>query len=167
MRYIALIISIYLLSLGCHTYPRYKTGPPITPEDKTVDSTLISTNEFIRFGRILNKYLGHPYKGTSAVSDGMDCSMFTFQVFRDFNRSYLPLSATEQYKQGIEVPRTRLRFGDLVFFKTDRTGRISHVGIYLGTNDFIHSSSSYGVIISNLSDKYWARCYFGARRILK
>jgi len=167
MKFIILSAVIIIISLGCNSYPRYKTGPPVTPEDKSSKKIILTTNEFIRFGQILQNYLGRPYKGNSKYRQGMDCSMFTFQVFRDFNRTFLPQKAADQYREGIEVPRTRLRFGDLVFFKTDRSGRITHVGIYVGENDFIHASSSNGVIITNLSENYWAKRYAGARRILK
>ena len=167
MKFVVISAVVLFASLGCNSYPRYKTGPPVTPEEKSSEKTGLTTDEFIRFGRILQKYLGRPYKGNSKYRQGMDCSMFTYQVFRDFNRTYLPLKASEQYREGVEVPRTRLRFGDLVFFKTDRSGRITHVGIYVGDKDFIHSSSSNGVIISGMSEAYWAKRYAGARRILK
>ena len=69
-------------------------------------------------------------------------------------------------QQGTEVARSRLRFGDLVFFHTNRE-RVSHVGVYVGFNEFIHVSSSNGVTITNLSEKYWAQAYVGARRVLQ
>ena len=164
---IRIIILIFLVILsGCRSYPRYNASPPTTPEEPPSENTLLSTDEFIRFGRVLQKYLGRPYKGTSEYDQGLDCSRFTFQVFRDYNRTYLPNTAAAQYREGVEVNRRLLRFGDLVFFNTDRN-KISHVGIYVGDNRFIHASSSRGVIISSLSEQYWAKNYVGARRILK
>jgi cell wall-associated NlpC family hydrolase len=116
-------------------------------------------------GQIMQKYLGKPYMGQSKHVSGLDCSMFVQKVFREFNRTLLPRSAEEQFDMGKEIPRKLLQFGDLLFFETVR-GKVSHVGISVGHNDFIHVSSSRGVIISSLNEAYWAERYIGVRRIL-
>jgi lipoprotein Spr len=115
---------------------------------------------------ILREYLGKPYRGQSRYDVGVDCSMFTRDVFRSYNRMELPRTAAEQFKAGRDVPHGRMMFGDLVFFRTERNNKITHVGIYVGDNEFIHASSSQGVIISGLSEKYWAKAYVAGRRIL-
>jgi cell wall-associated NlpC family hydrolase len=119
----------------------------------------------IELGRIIQSHLGTPYKGKSRTRDGMDCSSFTAAVFDEFNRTKLPRTAKKQSKTGQKVDRRRLRYGDLVFFKTSGSS-VSHVGIYIGDDEFVHSSTSTGVIISNLKEKYWRKRYAGARRIL-
>jgi len=160
------VLIAVLAAVGCSPYPRYKKYAEVTPQDQHVDKDEPSTGEYIRFGRILQKYLGKPYKGKSKWETGVDCSMFTREVFREYDRTEIPRTAADQFKTGSSVPFARLRYGDLVFFRTER-GSISHVGIYTGYNEFIHASSSKGVIVSNLNESYWAKRFAGARRVLK
>jgi len=114
----------------------------------------------------MRSFLGKPYAGTSRYEEGVDCSGFVQEVFRQFDRSiYLPRTVAEQVNQGFEVSRRSLAYGDLVFFNTVGA-RISHVGIYTGHNEFIHASSSQGVVISSLTENYWSKRFVTARRIL-
>jgi cell wall-associated NlpC family hydrolase len=85
-------------------------------------------------------------------------------LYRDiFNRS-IPRSTSLQVQSGRPVTLSRLRPGDLVFFKPPR--KVRHVGIYLGNGEFAHTSASKGVMISELSETYWRKCYWTARRLL-
>ncbi len=161
------VLTLLLIALsGCKPYPRYRPYAPTTPagEERVVNS--LTTNNYLKFGLILQKYLGQPYAGKSNYQSGLDCSALTQKVYREFNRTLLPRTAAEQYTMGKEISRRLLEFGDMVFFETVR-GRISHVGIYIGYNDFLHASSSRGVIISSLNESYWAQRFKGARRILE
>ncbi|MBK6759250.1 MAG: C40 family peptidase [Ignavibacteria bacterium] len=76
----------------------------------------------------------------------------------------LPRTARAMYEQGRQVERGSIRPGDLVFFRTNGTS-ISHVGILINATSFIHSSTSRGVMISPLTDSYWAPRYVGACRV--
>ncbi len=77
----------------------------------------------------------------------------------------LPHQSGSQYKMGTAVNKSELIAGDLVFFNTSGKG-VSHVGIYVGDGEFAHASTSKGVIISKLSQKYYAERYIGAKRIM-
>ena len=70
----------------------------------------------------------------------------------------------EQQEMGKSVSRSNLRTGDLVLFRAGSTGR--HVGIYIGNNQFVHASTSSGVIISSMNEPYWKKRYNEARRVL-
>ncbi|WP_291224283.1 C40 family peptidase [Dokdonella sp.] len=95
---------------------------------------------------------------------GFDCSGFVRYVFQHTVGALLPANSASQYRIGTSVPRDEMKTGDLVFFRTHGK-RISHVGIYIGDNRFIHSpSTGKHVSVSNLDDSYWARRYAGARR---
>jgi lipoprotein Spr len=74
----------------------------------------------------------------------------------------IPRTVREQYERTERVEKIALQQGDLVFFNT--TGGISHVGIYLVNNKFVHASTSSGVMISDLGDDYYSRKYVGAGR---
>ncbi|HET6872716.1 MAG TPA: peptidoglycan-binding protein [Sporolactobacillaceae bacterium] len=101
---------------------------------------------------------GVPYRWGGTTPSGFDCSGFTSYVFAK-NGINLPRTAAEQYAQGSP---TSLVPGALVFFSTTTSG-ISHVGIYIGNNEFISSTTSHGVAIESMSNPYWGPRYRGAR----
>ncbi len=158
-------LALALLLSGCAVYPRYRTGGarqlPVVEKSRSG----LTTNECLRLGMILQSHLGRPYRGRSPFLAGVDCSLFIREVFQSFNGTELPRTAHRQYQTGREIPYRRLAFGDLVFFRT-QGNKVSHVGVHVGANRFIHASTSRGVIISGLHEKYWAERYAGARRIL-
>jgi len=112
--------------------------------------------------------VGTPYRpGGSDPQQGLDCSGFVNHVFRMAAGLQLPRDSHSISQVGQQLDPAELQPGDLVFFNTlDRP--FSHVGIYLGDNRFVHSASSRsgGVMLSNLSDKYWSRRFEGARRVM-
>ncbi|HEX7572380.1 MAG TPA: C40 family peptidase [Bacteroidota bacterium] len=110
--------------------------------------------------------LGIPYEYGGADRAGMDCSAFTEAVYGSALRVRIPRSTADQYREGAEIGRDRLRFGDLVFFNT--TGESpSHVGIYIEDDLFAHASVSYGVTISSMESPYYRDRFIGARRSRK
>lgn len=111
--------------------------------------------------------LGTPYKWGGTSKSGFDCSGFLNYVYKS-EKITLPRTANAMYQRGQSVSRSQLRTGDLVFFKTSRRAPITHAGMYIGGGRFIHSSSSQGVSISNINDKYyWGSRYVGAKRVTK
>ncbi|MGC9162615.1 MAG: C40 family peptidase [Thiomonas sp.] len=105
------------------------------------------------------------YGGDSARS-GFDCSGFVRYVYQETLGTVLPRSAAEQAREGEKISESQLRPGDLVFFNTLRRA-FSHVGIYIGNGQFIHSPRpGQTVRIESLDAPYWAKRFDGARRIL-
>ena len=113
---------------------------------------------------VLLPWLGTPYLPGGSTKNGTDCSGFVSSVYMEKERMYIPRSTTEEYKMGREISRGDLIVGDLVFFGDSR--RVNHVGIYVGKGNFIHASSSNGVMVSPLEDSYWKPRYLGAKRYL-
>ncbi|MBD8005758.1 C40 family peptidase [Bacillus norwichensis] len=111
------------------------------------------------------KHLGVRYLYGGTTPKGFDCSGFTSYTFKK-KKVKLPRTAAEQYKKGKSVSKKNLKAGDLVFFKTTSKTKISHVGIYVGNNKFIHSAGK-GVSVTSINDPYyWKSKYAGARRVL-
>jgi cell wall-associated NlpC family hydrolase len=110
---------------------------------------------------------GVRYRWGAASRSATDCSGFTTQVFKSTGIS-LPRTSGAQAKVGTAVSRKNLKAGDLVFFKTTRGSRISHVGIYVGSGKFIHASSGGGrVMESSLTEGYYSKRFVTARRLVK
>jgi cell wall-associated NlpC family hydrolase len=107
------------------------------------------------------RYIGAPYKWGGQSPAGFDCSGFSSFLFAQ-NGLTIPRVSTDQFNSGTPVNKAQLEAGDLVFFSTYKPGP-SHLGIYLGNGQFIHASTSKGVIISSMSNSYWAERYLGAR----
>jgi peptidoglycan DL-endopeptidase LytE len=125
-----------------------------------------SSSSLLTVREVSQRYLGVTYRyGGTNPSAGLDCSGFVQIVFAEMGLK-LPRTSALQFQAGIEVAREDLTEGDLVFFDTIGRG-VSHVGIYLGDDQFIHAASNPGkVTISSLSEKYWQPKYLGARRVL-
>jgi len=111
--------------------------------------------------------IGVRYKfGGQSPEKGLDCSGLVKYVFESVTGNSLPRSAREQAKVGEKVERDELQPGDLVFFNTRRAA-YSHVGIYLGDNEFIHAPrKKSSVKIANLDGQYWKKRFNGARRLI-
>lgn len=117
--------------------------------------------------RLMNQYAswkGVRYRLGGSTRKGIDCSAFVQRTFREQFGLELPRSTSGQQDTGKSVSRAKLRTGDLVLFHAGSTGR--HIGIYIGNNQFVHASTSSGVMISNLDEPYWKKRYNEARRVL-
>lgn len=113
-------------------------------------------------------YLGTPYSYGGISKSGIDCSGLVYRAALDSGVATLPRTAASIYSKIKKIPDSEREAGDLVFFAV--SGRVNHVGIYLGKGRFIHSASDgakTGVIISNLSENYWKMHYCGTGRFLK
>ncbi|MEG0761490.1 NlpC/P60 family protein [Chryseobacterium piscicola] len=123
--------------------------------------------------RILNdaeKYLGTPYKFAGNTAEGFDCSGLITKVFGE-NNLKLPRRSADQAEFGKKINIADTQPGDLLFFATAGGNKVSHVGIIHsiennGEIKFLHASTSKGVIISSLNEKYWNKAFLHAQRVL-
>jgi cell wall-associated NlpC family hydrolase len=112
----------------------------------------------------IESWYGTPYRYGGFSKDGVDCSGFTQALMSNIYQLNLPRISAEQYNQSKRISRKELKEGDLVFFKTNGSS-ISHVGVYLRNNKFVHASTSSGVMINDLNDDYYARRFAGSGRV--
>jgi Cell wall-associated hydrolases (invasion-associated proteins) len=140
--------------------------PPLTfkyailldvPVEKVTDEKLLE---------ILEYWYGTRYRYGGETRKGIDCSAFTQAFMASYFDYQLPRTAEEQYAASKRIKKKKLRQGDLVFFKTrGPKGGITHVGVYLMNNRFVHAATSSGVRISDLNEDYYKTKYAGAGRI--
>jgi peptidoglycan DL-endopeptidase LytE len=118
--------------------------------------------------KVAKSFMGAPYKYGGTTVKGLDCSAYVKKIYDIFDVQ-LPRSARDQFRVGSKINREELAVGDLVFFRTKRYVKYpTHVGIYIGDGNFIHSSSGHGRIgvkIDALSSDYYSNAYTGATRI--
>lgn len=124
-------------------------------------SQLLSDNQDLF--QFFNEWEGTPYRLGGTKKSGIDCSAFVQKAFVEAYQMSLPRTTRQQSKQGVEMSWSDAQQGDLVFFKTRRS--TYHVGIYLGNKQFMHASTSKGVIISRIDNPYWASKFWQVRRV--
>lgn len=114
----------------------------------------------------VDEWYGVRYRTGGNTTSGVDCSGFTVGVYSALYGMAIPRVSREQYRISTKLSTTDLKEGDLVFFNTNGRG-VSHVGIYLGNNKFIHASVSKGVMVNDLFESYYLKRYIGGGRIEK
>lgn len=132
------------------------------PDDEQPRKTAVGTHPAVKLAL---QYKGKPYRYGGMSSRGFDCSGFTSYIYARLGKR-LPHNSAAQSKVGRPVSRSQLKQGDLVFFRTRGGRRVSHVGIYIGNNQFVHASSGRGrVRVDTLGSGYYHQRYVGARRV--
>ena len=110
------------------------------------------------------EWLGVPYRYGGNSRNGVDCSGLVCKLFGGIERR-LPRTSREQSETGLPITLYDALPGDLVFFNTSGSG-VSHVGILINGNEFVHASTSRGVIVSSLSQKYYRERFVSVRRVI-
>ena len=113
--------------------------------------------------RFIDEWYGVRYLFGGSTKKGIDCSALMQVLFTSLYGISLPRTAKMQYDFSRRISRTELKEGDLLFFNT--RGGVSHVGMYLTNNKFVHASVSKGVVISDMFEPYYLQRYIGAGRI--
>lgn len=154
MRFWFLLMATLFLA-GCSSH----RAPPPNPRLSDSITVIASLNDQ------LNNWRGTPYRYGGMTRRGVDCSGFVLMTFRDKFDLQLPRETRKQAEIGTEIDKGDLLPGDLVFFKTGSGESGLHVGIYDTDNQFIHASTSRGVMRSSLDNVYWRKNFWQARRI--
>jgi len=153
-RFIALLL---LLSLsGCGSQPYRAAGSPATT---TEQSSEVRESLLLQY----REWQGVPYQLGGAGKEGVDCSAFTQLTFRQRFGAAIPRTTLAQARLGRQVELQQLLPGDLLFYRS--RVKLRHVGIYMGNGEFLHASTSRGVMISSLNNPYWREHFWQARRL--
>lgn len=159
--------------IGANTNEDIYTDKTIGAKDINASSGSIkpTVSKAYNIVEYAKQFKGVRYKFGGATKSGMDCSGLVFESFRAHD-VILPRISRDMAKNGDKVPLNNVAIGDLVFFKTgSRRNDISHVGLVVSSDDdgkieFIHATTSAGVIISSITETYWDKTFVEARRIL-
>ncbi len=131
-----------------------------------IANTEVETLTNVPLLKKIDEWWGTKYCLGGESKDCTDCSGFSGTIFREVYNTQLPRTASDQYGVCDKIAVSDLKEGDLVFFHTYRR-QISHVGVYIGNNKFVHASTSEGVTISDLNDNYWQPRFIAAGRVRK
>jgi cell wall-associated NlpC family hydrolase len=117
--------------------------------------------------RVAQKYKGAKYTWGGASPKGFDCSGFTWYCYQKATGMDITRGVEEQWQRGRAVGHGEWQPGDLVFFENTFERGLSHVGIYMSGNNFIHAENEQtGVVITSVDSEYYSKHYAGARRLL-
>ena len=119
----------------------------------------------IEFIKEIVPWLGSPYKYGGNSINGTDCSGFVSSIYSSFFKIELDRTSLLIYQNARKINKSEVKEGDLVFFKTDGK-KVSHVGITITPNQFIHASSKKGVVVNSLNEPYYSKNFvdFGSYR---
>lgn len=153
---------------GHKTYRRIpqknpKTNTGVSGSKSGKMNITITDKDNQKLYKAIENWYGTPYKYGGCSKSGIDCSCFVKTIYSEVYGINLNRVAADIVKNVTLIDRKNLREGDVVFFANNKIN-VSHVGLYLKDGMFAHASSSKGVTISKLSEKYWDARYYGAGR---
>lgn len=164
-----IILSILVLTLtfaSCSTTKTIRGSEATKSPIGKVEKPVKPSNDDDKLIKEAKSWLGTKYKYGGHSKEGTDCSGFVMQVFLKVYDIKLPRTSKSQHAYCSKVESSKMEVGDLVFFATGKSkSTVSHVGIYIGNGEFIHASSSKGVVISNLEQNYYQRTFISAGRV--
>jgi lipoprotein Spr len=147
-----------------------KEERPSSKEKKLADkyATMLGVSpeqvDHIALYKFIDDWYGVPYKYGGKNKNGIDCSNFTSTLYADVYNVKVSGSSSGIYQQCEQVSKSKLKEGDLVFFKIDQD-KISHIGIYLMNNKFVHATTKKGVMIDDLDEAYYKKYFYKAGRL--
>lgn len=163
MNRLLLFLSVCLVLSGCGISGRTVRAPGATQYSSAY---AVSKYDEVRASlmQAYRDWKGTPYRlgGTSAA--GVDCSSLVGIIFDDYFGVDMPMNTRRLLNQGEGIRRASVRTGDLVFFRTGRS--TLHVGIIVEEGEFLHASTSEGVTLSNIYNRYWSNRFLAARRVM-
>jgi lipoprotein Spr len=112
----------------------------------------------------IDEWYGVPYKYGGKTKNGIDCSNFTCTLYLNVYKRSISGTSSSIYEQCKVVSKKELKEGDLIFFKIDGN-KISHIGIYLQNNKFVHATTKKGVMIDDLDEAYYQKYYYKSGRL--
>ena len=154
------LLCFICLMVGCAASNSSKILPELTDHEHMTTYQQQLKQSFVA---VYKKWQGVPYRLGGTSFNGVDCSAFVQVAIEDGLNISLPRTTRQQVKVGVAVPYDRAQVGDLVFFKT--SPNVRHVGVYIGNRQFMHASTSQGVVISRLDNPYWASKFWQFRRV--
>lgn len=163
------ILSIVLLT-SCKTSQRYLPGTPSPKELSAKLGVHVTEGDYRYLYAEAASWLGTPHRMGGNSRRGVDCSGFVAILYRKVYGKQLSRSSAGMLKYDCrKLSKSKLKEGDLVFFRTGggKKKEPNHVGIYLKSGKFIHTSTSKGVTVSSLSDPYYVRTWLTGGRVKK
>ncbi len=166
-----LMLGLALTFSSCHHKKNVEDKITIksTPNSKvTIVAEKLSVSEKeVRHKKLysfVSDWYGTPYKYGGCDKGGIDCSCFTGLLYKKVYGVTVGRNTSLIFKEAEHIKTSHLREGDLVFFNAG-TKDVSHVGVYLKDNKFVHASTSKGVMINDLGETYYKKYYYGAGRV--
>ena len=167
MNRLTLIVIFGFYLAACSSVPSSRpetmvSSDALTPSGDVVDMT---NHAQVRSQLLeqLSEWEGVPYRYGGLSKQGVDCSGFIYLTFAEEFGIRIPRTTQSQVLKGKVIEQGDLLPGDLIFFNTGYNQR--HIGIYVGKKQFIHTSSSRGVMLSRLDNPYWQSAYWHSRRV--
>ncbi len=153
IRKLVLLFVIQSIVVGCASQRSMPLAVNTSPANPQIVNLLYEQ---------YNGWRGVPHKDGGPSKKGVDCSGFVYLTYRQKLNQNLPRTTALLAKSGSQISTREMTAGDLVFFKTVFKKR--HVGIYIDNGQFMHASSSRGVMISQLDNPYWSDAFWMVRR---
>lgn len=171
MRLLILLVFSLLVFASCKNKQKLTNSTVATTETTeiqkkyaeklAVDVTNIANNNLYQF---IDDWYAVPYKYAGKTKEGIDCSGFTSTLYQNVYKKNISSSTKALIVETTKIKPEELKEGDLVFFKIE-SKTVSHVGVYLQNNKFVHASTKRGVIISDLNEPYYKKYFLSAGRV--